>query len=258
MVLYSAMAPKALWKPKGHAKAKAACKLVDKDSVGEKSRWQFRAGRFVYQKHIDLAKVLEHFGDKVSEYSVAHEAGTHDHTDVYLVFVKKQDWTSMEPCTIDGHVPHFTANTTSGSGYRNACNRGHFYNQCEGKKGTTARVTNHPPGEAYAVKTQWIADLYQQGKLDTPLTAAVIYKCLTPQLEAMVYDSWISKNFHVVEVKESLVADPSASPSSCKQSQSPKRLKKFDDADPPVKKAPAHYVFKGEPVPHSEASFAFE
>ena len=71
-------------------------------------------------------------------------------------------------------------------------------------------------------------------------------------------DSWISKNFHVVEVKESLVADPSASPSSCKQSQSPKRLKKFDDADPPVKKAPAHYVFNGEPVPHSEASSAFD
>ena len=62
-------------------------------------------------------------------------------------------------------------------------------------------------------------------------------------------DSWISKNFHVVEVKESLVADPSASPSSCKQSQSPKRLKKFDDA---------HYVFRGEPVPHSEASFGFD
>ena len=65
-------------------------------------------------------------------------------------------------------------------------------------------------------------------------------------------------NFHVVEVKESLVADPSASSSSCERSQSPKRLKKFDDADPPVKKAPAHYVFKGEPVPHSEASFAFD
>ena len=197
MVLYSAMAPKALWKPKGHAKAKAACKLVDKDSVGEKSRWQFRAGRFVYQEHIDLAKVLEHFGDKVSEYSAAREAGTHDHTDVYLVFVKKQDWTSMEPCTIDGHVPHFTANTTSGSGYRNACNRGHFYNQCEGKKGTTARVTNHPPGEAYAVKSQWIVDLYQQGKLDTPLAAAGIYKCLTPQLEAMVNRSSAYRNNHL-------------------------------------------------------------
>ena len=281
-----------------------------------------------------------------------------------------------------------------------------------GKIGTTDKKTNHPPGESYPVKTQWIADLYQQGKLDTPLAAAGIYKCLTPQLEAMVNrssaysgrqlredfkkehaaalqanvlpyrttepdveavaawqaqyleaqfryyplalwgeshrakskyieihlypgcfthksvinwsgynpakhpavlfydvkdifkiiienktafqgagdatfgasatnchaitvdllakpivvccntkpwdDSWISKNFHVVEVKESLVADPSASSSSCERSQSPKRLKKCDDADPPVKKAPAHYVFKGEPVPHSEASFAFD
>ena len=41
-------------------------------------------------------------------------------------------------------------------------------------------------GKAYAVKTKWVVDLYQQGKLDTPLAAAGVYKCLTPQLEAMV------------------------------------------------------------------------
>ena len=36
------------------------------------------------------------------------------------------------------------------------------------------------------MKTKWVVDLYQQGKLDTPLAAAGVYKCLTPQLEAMV------------------------------------------------------------------------
>ena len=117
------MAPKAA--------AKAAVGLKAKGKAKEDgNRWQFTAARFVYQDHMDFAKVLEHFGDKVAEYSIAHEAGTHKHTDVYIVFVKKQDWATLGPAIIEGSKPHMTANTVRGGGYRTACNRGHFYNQC--------------------------------------------------------------------------------------------------------------------------------
>ena len=167
---FSVMAPKRL--------PKANCKPVEKNDAGtKKERWQFSAGRFVYQAHLDLTKLLAHFGNKVLEYSMAHEVGTHDHTDVFLVFRKQQSWTTLAPAIVDGLKPHFSPNTTRGSAYRTACNREPFYNQCVGKKGTTARDTNLPPGEAYAVKTKWVQDLYQQGKLDTPLEAASMYKC---------------------------------------------------------------------------------
>ena len=71
-------------------------------------------------------------------------------------------------------------------------------------------------------------------------------------------DSWIAKNFHVVEAKKSLVDDASASRRPRERSWSPRRLKKSDDAEPLAKTAPSHYVFKGEPVPHTEANFVFE
>ena len=107
------MAPKVAAKaavgPKACAKGKAK-----KDG----NRWQFTAARFVYQEHVDFAKVLEHFGDKVAKYSIAHEAGTHEHTGVYIVFVKQQNWTPLDPATIEGSKPHMTANTVCGGGYR--------------------------------------------------------------------------------------------------------------------------------------------
>ena len=84
--LFSVMAPKRL----PNAKSKPA-KKEDAGTKGED--WQFTAARFVYQAHLDFTKVLAHFGDKVLEYSMAHEAGTHDHTDAFLVFHKQQRWT---------------------------------------------------------------------------------------------------------------------------------------------------------------------
>ena len=107
------MAPKVAAKaavgPKAFAKGKAK-----KDG----NRWQFTAARFVYQGHLDFASVLEHLGDKVAEYSIAHEAGTHKHTDVYIVLVKQQNWVTLDPATIEGSKPHVTANTVRGGGYR--------------------------------------------------------------------------------------------------------------------------------------------
>ena len=100
----------------------------------------------------------------------------------------------MNGATIDGHKPHVSMNTSRASGYRTSCNRGHFYNQCAGKKGTTKRLTNMEPGEAYGVKTQWVLDLYVQNKLDTPLAAAGIFRCVTPALEAQVQRSSVHAN----------------------------------------------------------------
>ena len=70
--------------PKVAAKAAVRPRAIAKGKVKEDgNRWKFTAARFVYQGHLDFASVLEHFGDKVAEYSIAHEAGTHKHTDVY-------------------------------------------------------------------------------------------------------------------------------------------------------------------------------
>ena len=169
------------------------CCTKTKDDDKEE-RWRFSAARFVYQATLDLPMVVEFYGDKIKEYILAHEFGTHHHTDWFLVFHKAQDWTTLDSATIEGNKPHASLNTSRSSGYRTSCNRGHFYNQCIGNKGTTTRLTNFVHGEDYGVKTQWVLDLYLQNKLDAPLAAAGVYKCVTPALEAQVNRSSVHAN----------------------------------------------------------------
>jgi len=159
------------------------------DAADPPQRWQFTAGRFVYQEHLDFQIVLDHFGDKIHRYSMAHEEGEHKHLDCFIEFHSKQDWLSMEPAwlMVNGEAvkPHFTANTSRGAGYRTSCDCGHFYNQCEGKIGNGETRTNWYPCHDYVVKTQWVQTLWQKGKLEDPVRCAGLYKCLTPNLEAM-------------------------------------------------------------------------
>ena len=114
--------PKASFAATAKRVKKGIAKPDDADGVVAPQRWQFTAARFIWQKHVLFGFILEKFGDKVTEYSIAHERGTHDHTDLYVVFEKKQDWATLDQVTIedeDGtHRPHVVANTARGAQFR--------------------------------------------------------------------------------------------------------------------------------------------
>ena len=82
-------------------------------------------------------------------------------------------------------------NAITGSGYRPAADRGHFYVQCRYKNTHIAECNNYEAGKDFIVKTQWIQTYWQQQKIDDDkiLPGAGFYRCCTPALEAMVRHS---------------------------------------------------------------------
>ena len=85
-------------------------------------RWRFTAARFIWQKHYPFDVILGKFADKTIEYSIAHERGTHDHTDLYVVFDKKQDWATLDQVAIEDEdgvsKPFVFPNTARGAQFR--------------------------------------------------------------------------------------------------------------------------------------------
>lgn len=154
------------------------------DDVPVDKRWRMAAARFVFQFHFD-PKILIAKLPAGSRYSIAHECGSHVHTDAYVVFPFSVDWTTLKPVQVQGKLPSCFPNKARGQAFKTACDRGMFYNQCEGKLGNTSLHANWRACEDFVVKTVWIQDLWQQGKLPDPIRAAARYNCLTPALEQM-------------------------------------------------------------------------
>jgi hypothetical protein len=89
-------------------------------------------------------------------------------------------------CTADhfewkGMKPNVQPNTAR-SGFRTACERGHFYLQNRFKTGHIAYRTNH---EVVGVRTKWVKDMADQGKMKhgDVLKCAAHYNCMTSNLK---------------------------------------------------------------------------
>jgi hypothetical protein len=91
------------------------------------------------------------------------------------------------------------SNTTSGSGYRPAANRGHFYVQCRYKNTHIAQINNYEAGHDFSVKTEWMKTLWDQQKIDDDriLPGAGFYRCCTPALEGLVRHSVSKRRMEV-------------------------------------------------------------
>lgn len=140
-------------------------------------------------------------------WSICLEQGSRVHAHAYFE-AKKQYDCSLSQFTIGIHpevnesasqeetyyesVPSdCQSNLITGSGYRPAADRGHFYVQCRYKNTHIAERNNYEAGKDFIVKTQWIQTWWQQQKVDDNkiLPGAGFYRCCTPALEAMVRHS---------------------------------------------------------------------
>jgi len=143
----------------------------------------------------------------VKHYTICAELEAHWHIHAYLVFHKKVDH-STAGWMLYGAMPNVSPNTTTGSGFSTAVNRGSFYVANEYKKSFQSHTMNYFPagadggGATYSVKTQWVIDQWSQSKLRDAVECAGKYKCLTPPFKALVtmsqgqITSLDRRNFH--------------------------------------------------------------
>lgn len=143
---------------------------------------------FTWQTEVPFERIQELEKFKfVKTYSIVHEEAARRHTHAYLEFFSKVDhslgcWKSEFVPMPDDAQP----NKATGSGYRIAVDRGHFYCQCPWKNSYVAHITNYHAGSNFSVRIQWIQSLWDQSKMDRPEDCAAHYNCLTPNFASVV------------------------------------------------------------------------
>lgn len=163
--------------------------MSDDESEVEVKKFHIKAKAILltYQK-INIREDIENLKvfHNVVRWSWCEEKGTHTHT--YLEFFKQVDHDS------DNWFVHkngdvikcdVRANTATGTGFRAACDRGHFYVACAYKEDKGEVFTNYQPGLDYLVRTNWCHQLWQKGKIadDQIEDCAAFYKCLTKSFQ---------------------------------------------------------------------------
>lgn len=118
--------------------------------------------------------------------SFVHEKETRDHFHVYLHSTRQIDCDNSVYNMWEMENPNVKPNTMSGSGYKVAVQRGHFYVSCEHKKSYIVGISDYPPNVAYVVRQKWIMDLWAKDKIADPISAMAFYNCLTPAAQAQV------------------------------------------------------------------------
>ena len=123
--------------------------------------------------------------DKVKRFTYCEEKeGEHIGSHIYLEFWKQVDH-GLDNWYCADDKCDASPNTATGSGWRVACDRGHFYVACEFKKAKVRVVQNWYPLKDYLVRTNWVHVLWQQGKVEEEKVrdCAAYYKCLTKSFD---------------------------------------------------------------------------
>jgi len=144
-------------------------------SAPSDSTYHIKAKSFLLTYYVD-EQPLPSFVDKLSKqldgrfYTVASEiCPTTDRFHIHLyVHASTQMDMAVTYWNVDGVQPDCMPNTTTGSGFWNACCRGHFYVECRHKIDHVTQHSNYP-WETYRVpiKAQWIIGLWKGHKILT-------------------------------------------------------------------------------------------
>jgi hypothetical protein len=181
------------------AKEKAVAEADEEDELAPKFEvrgkavlltWQlpeYAPSQYYYETVMDQVEALDAFS-KVVRASICVERGRHLHMHAYLEFGKKYEGTIDDFATFFGPCCDVQTNTVSGSGYRAAADRGHFYVACHYKATFVANRVTYKPASDYVVRTDWCLRLWGSDKIapDMAIPCMAEFRCLSPAAEAMV------------------------------------------------------------------------
>lgn len=165
--------------------------MADDESSEDKKKFQLKckAVLLTYHVAVDFTYIQElGVWDRVKSYSFCTEKeGDHIGSHMFLEFWKQVDH-GLDNWYYGEHKCDARPNLSKGSGYRTSADRGHFYVANKYKKNKGVVYTNWIPNEDYVVKTHWIMQMWQQGKLEEgkAIECAAYYLALTPSFKAMV------------------------------------------------------------------------